>query len=88
MPDQQPTLGRIVQYVLNEGDVAAINQMHPDKSKRNPVRAGQTLPAIVVATFGGTTVNLRVLLDGYGEYWATSRQEGDGPFYWHWPARV
>jgi hypothetical protein len=88
MPDQTPTLGRIVQYVLNEGDVAAINQMHPDKSKYNQVRAEQTLPAIVVATFGGTTVNLRVLLDGYGEYWATSRQEGDGPFYWHWPARV
>lgn len=88
MPEQKPTLGCIVQYVLNEGDVAAIDQLHPDKSKYNPVRSGQTLPAIVVATFGGTTVNLRVLLDGYGEYWATSRQEGDGPFYWAWPERV
>lgn len=51
----------------------------------NPVTAGDVYPAVIVRTFGGTTVNLQVLLDGNDHYWATSRTEGDGQGQWAWP---
>lgn len=53
----------------------------------NEVREGELFPATVVRTFGGTTVNLQVLLDGNDAYWATSRMEGDEPGQWSWPVR-
>lgn len=100
MTDVKPTLGRIVLYVLGEGDVAEIDRLVPmvnaaGRQARNAVHPGQALPAMVVAAFGGSTVNLSVQLDGIGTYWATSRQEGtvgaDGSVQlgrWHWPPRV
>jgi hypothetical protein len=56
----------------------------------NYASAGQTFPAMVVAVFhpSTTTANLRVILDGTDDYWATSRQEGDEPGNWTWPPRV
>jgi len=51
------------------------------------VAEGEQYPAVVVRTFGGTTVNLHVLLDGNDTYWATSRMEGDDPGQWSWPPR-
>jgi hypothetical protein len=54
----------------------------------NQASEGQVFPAFIVATFGnGTTSNLHVLLDGSDTYWATSRQQGDDPCQWQWPAR-
>lgn len=53
----------------------------------NDVREGDYYPAIVVRTFGGTAANLKVLLDGNDDYWATSRAEGEGPGSWAWPPR-
>lgn len=53
----------------------------------NQVSEGDIYPALVVRTFGGTTVNLHVLLDGNDTYWATSRVEGDNPGQWSWPVR-
>jgi hypothetical protein len=91
----QPTIGRIVHYKLNEGDVAEIDRRFPQKDAmgaylRNPVSVGQVLPARVVAVFDATagTSNLKADLDGYGEYWATSRAEGDEPGQWSWPPRA
>jgi len=56
----------------------------------NSVSEGDVYPAVVVRVFDPrtTTANLQVLLDGNDQYWATSRQEGDGPGFWHWPERV
>jgi hypothetical protein len=92
----RPSVGRIVHYQLTEQDVQLIDQLgHPDRTgrpSRNPVRAGQTYPAMVVAVFDPTTgsANLKVFLDGGAgaEYWATSRGEGDEPGQWSWPPRV
>lgn len=82
----QPTVGRIVHYTLNDGDVRAIDVA--GRRHRNSVTAGDVYPAVVVRTFGGSTCNLQVLLDGEGSYWATSRAEGDQPGNWAWPPRT
>jgi len=110
-----PTIGRIVHYVISEGDAQLINKRRGDFSAYrarhaaavvapepgepgatghighvgNYVAEGDIYPAMVVRNFGGTgtTVNLKVQLDGDDTYWATSRTEGDGPGRWHWPDR-
>ena len=47
------------------------------------------LPAVMVAVFGPTCANLRVLTDGPDSpAWKTSVLEGTEPGTWHWPARV
>lgn len=53
----------------------------------NRAEAGQVFPAIIVRVFGGAAANLKVLLDGSDDFWATSRSEGEGPFRWTWPQR-
>lgn len=80
---QAPTLGHRVHYTLTEADANAINDLGR-QGARNRARAGQVLPAVVVATFdpSATTANLQVLLDGDGSYWATSRTEGNDPGHW------
>lgn len=54
----------------------------------NAVGTGDVFPAVVVRTSPSTTVNLKVLLDGNDDYWATSRAEGHGFGHWHWPAHA
>lgn len=96
MSDVEPAIGQMMIYVLSEGDVAEINRLVPmvnaaGRQARNDVRPGQELPALVVAAFGGSTVNLVVQLDGLGTYWATSRQKGtdtDERGRWYWLGRV
>jgi hypothetical protein len=51
----------------------------------NPASEGDVYPADVVRTFGGSTANLQVHLDGNDTYWATSRAQGDGHAQWSWP---
>ena len=89
----QPTVGRIVHYQLSGSDVTVIDQRCPlvntsGQTLRNSVREGSVLPAMVTAVFGPGCANLKVSLDGLGEYWATSRAEGDAPGQWSWPPRV
>ena len=61
----------------------------------NSVTPGQQVPAIITAVWP-TSVNLRCILDGTDEFWATSRlcytPEGDHPTaapmgMWQWPLR-
>lgn len=88
---QTPTIGRIVHYRLNAGDVATIISQNPNGgANRNAVREGQVYPATITAVFdpSSTTCNLVVQLDGTAQYWATSRTEGDQPGQWAWPPRV
>ena len=55
----------------------------------NPASEGDVCAAVVTAAWDGdNAVNLKVLLDGNDDYWATSRSEGDGPGVWSWPPRA
>lgn len=94
------SLGRIVHYTLNEGDVTLINHKRSKTgASGNSVRAGDVFPAIVARIFDGSPhgcVNLQVLLDGEDSHWATSRyQVEDGTTElaawqgrWSWPPRA
>ncbi|OKI47317.1 hypothetical protein [Micromonospora sp. CB01531] len=99
----QPTIGRVVHYTLNEFDAESINRRRKDFADQttpgntgfqghvgNAAEAGHTYPAVVVRTFGGSAANLKVLLDGNDDYWATSRTEGEPEQQgcWIWPPRV
>lgn len=72
--------GQHVVYTLTEGDAAAITKSREGApyGTHNSVTAGQRFPAFVVRDWGGCA-NLRVLLDGRDDYWATSRSEGTQP---------
>ena len=86
-----PTIGRIVHYTLTEQDADAIQARRFESGiLANRANGGDTYPAEVVRTFGGTAVNLQVRLDGPDTYWATSRTEGEPgePGRWIWPPRV
>lgn len=52
----------------------------------NHVQAGDVCPAMVVAVLGGDQVNLKVMLDGSDEYWATSVHYSEEKLQrsWHW----
>lgn len=71
----------------------------------NQAEEGQIYPAVAVRIFGEPKVaavpgsdadkderpvNLKVLLDGNDDHWATSRHEDANktPGTWHWPARA
>lgn len=94
MSDQKPSVGRIVHYTLNEGDVNMIANQRLAAGHRthNVAKLGDTYPATVVRVFdpSSTTANLQVHLDGTDTYWATSRQEGQPgeAGHWAWPPRV
>lgn len=82
-----PEIGQHVIYILSDGDASAINTRRTRGAEfgvlGNTVTAGQGYPGTVVATWGGSTVNLQVHLDGNDTYWATSRPEGTQPGQWH-----
>lgn len=92
MPEQQPSIGRIVHYTLTQVDADEINQRRVGTAQTgNQAQEGDVYPAMIVRIFGATpesAVNLQVFLDGNDSYWATSRTLGEGPFYWAWPERV
>lgn len=56
----------------------------------NHAMEGDPYPAVVVRVFDEphVTVNLKVLLDGTDEYWATSRAEGTSSGCWSWAPRT
>lgn len=56
----------------------------------NVVQAGEAFPAVALRVWGSgdnPPVNLRVLLDGNDDLWATSRHEGPDNGQWFWPTR-
>jgi hypothetical protein len=87
-------LGHIVIYTLTDGDAEAINRRRvtgvlgdnwPAGAQAhygNNVGAGMKFPALIVRLWGGSMVNLQVLLDGNDSYWASSRSAGHGPGLW------
>lgn len=89
-----PTICRFVLYTLSEIDASLIAGRRLDASAAgtpipaNHARPGDTYSALVLRTFGGTAVNLKVFLDGDDTYWACSRTqhaEPGVPGTWAWP---
>lgn len=77
---QQPTLGRIVHYILTGAD-------GPEGNVRAAIVSG--------GLFEGNLVNLQVFLDGPNDHqngpgvmWVGSVPEGTEPGTWHWPPRT
>ncbi|HEY1034625.1 MAG TPA: hypothetical protein VGE09_06560 [Pseudoxanthomonas sp.] len=88
-----PTIGRTVHYTLGPSDADAINKRRQETQHYgNEARAGQVYPAVIVAVWSPTCVNLHVILDGPDAYWATSRNPSktgeSNQFEWHWPEQV
>lgn len=89
-----PTVGRIVLYSVSAEQAERINR-RPDWHHLSGVQVhfgneateGSVYPAMVVAVWGNTptcAVNLKVMLDGTDELWATSVSVGDRPGTFHW----
>lgn len=90
MAAPMPSVGRIVHYTLTDADASLIEQRRNATTDiGNRAEEGQVFPAVVVRVFEpAASVNLKVLLDGTDDYWATSRSEGEGAGRWSWPPRV
>lgn len=90
----QPTVGRIVHYVLSEGDEQLLHGRHAAELGRtlNAPHRGQTYAAMIVNVFpGAACANLQVFLDGGATYWATSRSQASDEQLegrWSWPPRA
>lgn len=52
----------------------------------NAVKEGDVFPALIVRTWSEDLINIKVMLDGSDDYWATSRHVSDGaqPGFYHW----
>lgn len=75
----KPTIGRIVIYHTTEEDKEKM-RLAPNCNEANH------LPAIIVAVWSDTLVNLSVIYDGnYIDPWKTSINEGIGQGEWSWP---
>lgn len=77
----KPTIGRIVIYRFTD-------QEKELKDGKSPVNGADEAPAMVVRVWGESCVNLKVILDGEGTLWATSRNNGEGSGNWRWPERA
>lgn len=78
----EPTIGRVVIYIPTEEEKERMRALNRADGSCN---VSNELPAIVVNVFDSTMVNLKVLLDGEGTLWATSRCEGNLEGHWHFP---
>src|SRR5689334_3129034 len=84
----KPTIGRIVIYNTTQED--RDRQSYEGVNGNGPVRitvgnVQMQLPAIIVAVWGDTCVNLKVINDGQNDFWVTSSLQGDGERQWNWP---
>jgi hypothetical protein len=80
----KPTIGRIVIYKTTEEDR---KQMEKQRDETGSCNVQEKLPAIVVAVWSSSCVNLWVIGDGEKWYWKTSVQQGDGQGQWNWPEK-
>ena len=77
--NQKPSIGRIVHYVPSEKEKEVDNYFGNDSEVK---------PAIIVAVWSDTCVNLQVLHDnGREPTWVTSANQGTGVGQWHWPEK-
>lgn len=85
-----PGIGRIVQYMLDQDDVNAINSLGPlDRERASKHILGQVIPVLVTNCFGelneDTVINGQGFVDGNFTVWLTNRKQGNGPGYWRDP---
>jgi len=78
----KPTIGRVVIYNTTDADKA---KMEAASKINGGCNKQDKLPAIIVAVWGETCVNLKVITDGNLELWVTSALQGDAPMNWNWP---
>lgn len=76
----KPTIGRIVTYHLTEADKKLAAAKYEN--------VNDDLPAIIVAVWSETTVNLKVFNDGREDLHKMSCSIGEHPSNWSWPERV
>lgn len=96
-PPQGVALGRLVRFVVSEGDARAIKELAQPGNDRSIV-AGEIRAGIITRIWNAEQgmVNLHVLLDGPSTFWATSVSYHDRAgeqglvvgHSWHWPERV
>lgn len=72
----KPTTGRIVNFRMTEDLKNRVNGNKQD-----------VLPAIIVAVWSDTVVNLKVITDGINDLWVTSVPYGDAQYNWSWPVK-
>lgn len=83
--EQKPSIGRIVIYKTTE---AQRNEFKYNLTSGTYSNIQTELPAIIVAAWGPTTVNLQVFVDGHIKtMWVTSAIQGDTEGQWNWPKR-
>jgi hypothetical protein len=85
MSHVQPDTAPLVRYVLTKGDAEVIEHQRRTRGVvGNPVSEGDDYPALIVRRWSPGTANIRVLLDGPDDYWATSRTATKSPEAGHW----
>jgi hypothetical protein len=77
----KPTIGRIVFYNTTEADKAKMEEAY----NKGGCNVQDKLPAVVVAVWGETCVNLKVIADGNLDLWVTSSNKGDNLGNWNYP---
>lgn len=73
-----PTIGRVVIYKTTEQQRKAMDE-DPESNVQ------EELPAMVVAVWSDTCVNLKVITDGFADLWVTSSNIGENEGEWSWP---
>lgn len=84
--EQKPTIGRIVKYktTLIEREQLKMNYVTGEYGN-----GSEELPAIIVAVWSDTTVNVQVFSDNkLGTFWKTSIQKGDQEGQWNFPVII
>ena len=77
----KPTIGRIVIVNLNDEHATLLGGNHDPKYGKE-----KKAPAMIVAVWSDTCVNLKVFGDSANNIWLTSSNQGDQPGQWAWPA--
>ncbi|NOS94541.1 MAG: hypothetical protein HOP30_21730 [Cyclobacteriaceae bacterium] len=71
------SIGRVVIYKTTEDDRKSLKGAYGNQSTE--------LPAVVVAVWNSTLVNLKVITDAPVDIWKTSISQGDNEGQWNWP---
>jgi hypothetical protein len=72
----KPKIGQIVNYQVRDDQK---EWMQKNQSTQN---VQSNLPAIIVAVWSETCVNLKVITDGKEDLWVTSALNGSAPGQW------
>ena len=95
-----PTIGRIVHYTLDAGDVQLVSETRRSTAgvigapRGNSVSVGDVYPMLITRVWDGgkpnpdAMVNGQVFLDGNDSLWVTSVKVGEGPRTFAWQGRA